>query len=74
MITSTVTVQVTTRQITSTVTVQVTGREIMSTVMVQVTGRRIMSTVTVQVTVSDNHKVDRRCCLIYGHSHYKHKG
>ena len=44
--------------ITSTVTVQVTGRQITSTVMVQLTSRQIMSTVTVQVTVRQN---DRRC-------------
>ena len=37
--------------ITSTVTFQVTGRQITSVVTVQVTGRQITSTVTVQVTV-----------------------
>ena len=47
VIMSTVTVQVTGRQITSTVTVQVTGRHVTSTVTVQVTGRKITSTVTV---------------------------
>ena len=25
-------------------------------------------------TLSENHKVEKRCCLIYGRSHYKYTG
>ena len=25
-------------------------------------------------TTTDNHKIERRCCLIYGRSHYKYTG
>ena len=53
-ITSTITVQVTGRQITSTVTVQVIGRQITSTVTVQVTSKQITPTVTVQLTSRQN--------------------
>ena len=56
VITSTVTVQVTSRQITSTVKVQVTGKQITYTVTVQVTVRQITSTVTIQLTVRHNNR------------------